>query len=273
MASTSPASARRTASVTASPAIFPACSGSISLRLPAPCSPLPIKVISASSAPRASAFSITSGPIPRGSPSVTASRGRRLETDVDVRGAPQQVEMVLDGELLAQPVADMILYFVEPQLPLGKALRQLEHHKPRPRRPDTHRKYWLQPGDRVRSDGLFVIGRELGDGEGIGELGLARVGVAPGKLVERCAVGERVVTRNGVTPGQGDLRRGDGGLNQDVARQDLGRLRALHLDDVKAELGPHDVGDRARPQAKRDVLELLDHHAPPEPAARPTLLP
>src|SRR5207249_3979099 len=145
MASTSPASARRTASVTASPAILPACSGSrergagsgncTCFLLPAPCSPLPMNVRSASSAPRASAFSITSGPIPRGSPSVTASRGRRLETDVDVRGATQQVEMVLDGELLAEPVADAILDFVEPQLALGKALQQLEHHEPTPRRP------------------------------------------------------------------------------------------------------------------------------------------
>src|SRR5256885_12681864 len=137
MASTSPASARRTASSTAWPAIRPAASGV------APRCPLPSKVTSASSGPSASAFCTTSGPIPRGSPSVTASRGRRLETDVDVGGAPQQVEMVLDGELLAQPVADMILYFVEPQLPLGKALRQLEHHKPRPRRPDTHGKHRL----------------------------------------------------------------------------------------------------------------------------------
>src|SRR6266487_5124382 len=155
MASTSPASARRTASVTASPAIFPACSGSrergagsgncTSFLLPAPCSPLPMKVRSASSGPRASALWITSGPIPRGSPSVTASRGRRLEPDVDVRGAPQQVEMVLDGELLAQPVANMILHFVEPQLPFGKTLQQLEHHKPRARRPNTHLEHRLQP--------------------------------------------------------------------------------------------------------------------------------
>src|SRR3989454_8384924 len=143
MASTSPASARRTASVTASPAIFPACSGSreqgagsgngTSFLLPAPCSPLPMKVRSASSGPRATALATTSGPIPRGSPSVTASRGRRLEPDVDVRGATQQVEMVLDGELLAERFADAILDFVEPQLAFGQAPHQLEHDEPRPR--------------------------------------------------------------------------------------------------------------------------------------------
>src|SRR5438034_5060279 len=143
MASTSPASARRTASIAASAAIFPACSGSrergagsgncTCFLLPAPCSPLPMKVRSASSGPRASALWITSGPIPRGSPSVTASRGRRLEPDVDVRGATQQVEMVLDGELLAERFADAILDFVEPQLAFGQAPHQLEHHEPRPR--------------------------------------------------------------------------------------------------------------------------------------------
>src|SRR5438552_4452552 len=194
MASTSRASARRTASCTASPATRPACSGSrergavpnngswergavpsAAPEGPAPCSPLPRKTRSASSGPRATAFATTSGPIPRGSPSVTASRGRRLETDVDVRGATQQVEMVLDGELLAQPVADAILHFVEAQLAFGEALHQLERHKPRSRRPEADFKHRLQSGDAVWPDRRFVIGRELRNGEGIGELGLARV--------------------------------------------------------------------------------------------------
>src|SRR5216117_2651688 len=155
MASTSPARASRTASVTASPAILPACSGSrergagpaAASEGTAPCSPLPRNTRSASRGPRASALSTTSGPIPRGSPSVIARRGRRLETDVDVRGATHQVEMVLDGELLAQAVANAILHFVEPQLAFGKALHQLEHHKPRPRRPDDDFKHGLQSGD------------------------------------------------------------------------------------------------------------------------------
>src|SRR5258705_484433 len=129
MASTSPARASRTASVTAPQAPLPACSGSRERGAgptavsegTAPRSPLPRNTRSASSGPRASAFWITSGPIPRGSPSVIASRGRRLETDVDVRGATHQVEMVLDGELLAQPVANAILHLLEPQLAFGQA--------------------------------------------------------------------------------------------------------------------------------------------------------
>src|SRR5882762_1908084 len=199
MASTSPARASRTASVTASPAILPACSGSrergatpvTASEGTAPRSPLPRNTRSASSGPSASALSMTSGPIPRGSPSVTASRGRRLETDVDVRGATQQIEMVLDGELLAQPVADAILHLVEPQFAFGKALHQLEHHEPRPDRADADFKHRLQPGDGVLPDRFFVIGGELGDGKGVGQLRLARVPVAPGQRVERRSVGER----------------------------------------------------------------------------------
>src|SRR5438034_2600410 len=123
MASTFPSRASRTASSTCWPAIRPASSGS--RERGAVCS-LPRKTRSASRGPRATALATTSGPIPRGSPSVTASRGRRLEPDVDVRGATQQVEMVLDGELLAERFADAILYFVEPQLAFGQA-RSEEH--------------------------------------------------------------------------------------------------------------------------------------------------
>src|SRR2546426_9211103 len=47
----------------------------------------------------------------------------------------------------------------------------------------------------------------------------ARVGVATGQRIERRSVGQRVVHRIGLPPGDGDLRRGDGGLDQDVARR------------------------------------------------------
>src|SRR5690348_11276782 len=138
MASTSPESAKRTASSTAWPAIRPACSGSrergaipsVAAAGTAPRSPLPRKVRAASRGPSASAFSTTSGPIPRGLPRVTASRGRRLEADVDVSGAAEQIEVMLDGELLAQSFADTVLHLVEGQLAFGQAPGQLEHHEP-----------------------------------------------------------------------------------------------------------------------------------------------
>src|ERR1051326_251165 len=72
----------------------------------------------------------TSGPIPRGSPRVTAMRGRRprvLEPDVDVGRAAQQIEVVAHCELLAQGLADAVLHVFERQVALGEALRHLEH--------------------------------------------------------------------------------------------------------------------------------------------------
>src|SRR5207248_4401948 len=163
MASTSPASARRTASWTASPAIFPAASGG---RERGAASSSPSTVMSASSGPSASALATTSGPIPRGSPGVTARRGRwggatPLESDVDVGRAAQQVEVVFDGELLSQPVADAILHFVERQLALGESLDQLEHDEARPRAPGAHFEDRLQPGDGVGAHDLLVIGRQV----------------------------------------------------------------------------------------------------------------
>src|SRR5690349_8278398 len=135
MASTSPASASRTASCTASPASRPAASGeSLEPEGTPPLSPLPIKVRSASSGPRRTALSITSGPMPRGSPSVTAKRGRRMRlvSDVDVRHAAQEIEIMLDRELLAEGVLDAVLHLVERQLTLGQALGELEHDEARP---------------------------------------------------------------------------------------------------------------------------------------------
>src|SRR5256714_13596910 len=130
MPSTSPVRARRTAASTAWPAIRPATSG------PAPRSPAPSRVMSASSGPRASAFATTSGPMPRGSPSVTARRGRvtRSGPDVDVRRAAQHLEVMLYRELLAHVLADPILHVVEGQLTLGQALQELEHDELGPSR-------------------------------------------------------------------------------------------------------------------------------------------
>src|SRR5437660_2266669 len=160
MASTSPASARWTASSTASPASRPAASGSRE-RGAVPWSPS--RVISASNGPSASALASTSGPIPRGSPGVTARRGRRptpLEPDVDVGRAAQQVEVVFDGELLAQTVADAVLHLVERQLALGESLDQLEHDEARARAPGAHFEHVLETGHGIAAHDLPVIGRQ-----------------------------------------------------------------------------------------------------------------
>src|SRR6266487_278356 len=104
---------------------------------PAPCSMsfravLPTVTTSASSAPAARALRTTSGPIPRGSPRVTARRGRcatGLEPDVDVRRAAQLVDVMTDGELLAELGADLQLHILEVQVAFGVASRHLEHRE------------------------------------------------------------------------------------------------------------------------------------------------
>src|SRR6266496_97849 len=183
MASTSPARARRTAWSTASPAIRPAASGR---RGGGALPSSPSTVISASSGPRASALATTSGPIPRGSPGVTARRGRwgrptPLEPDVDVGRAAQQVEVVFDGELLGQAVADAVLHLVERQLALGETLDQLEHDEPWSRAPGAHCEYGLQARHGVAAHHLLVVGWQLRHGQSIGELGLVRIGVGAGE--------------------------------------------------------------------------------------------
>lgn len=66
-----------------------------------------MRVMSAARGPAARARSATSGPMPRGSPTVTASRGRLpLEPDVDVRVPAQALQVVLQRLVLGQPVAD-----------------------------------------------------------------------------------------------------------------------------------------------------------------------
>src|SRR5712691_5358644 len=196
MASTSPVRARRTASSTASPAIRPATSGSRergaglggAAEGSAPRSPFPSTTTSAASAPRARAFATTSGPIPRGSPRVTARRGREataLEADVHVSRASQQVEIVLLGEPLAQRVADPILHVLKGQLALRQALEELEHDEPRPPGPLPDRNDRLETRHGVVPDRLEVVGGELRNGERIGELRLVGVVIAAGKRVER----------------------------------------------------------------------------------------
>src|SRR2546427_2814078 len=63
-----------------------------------------------------------------------------------------------------------------------------------------------------------------------------------------------------------DLPLTDFGRDQDMAREDLGRLRPFHIDDVEAERCFHRKGDLSGPEPERHVLELLDHDAAPEPA-------
>src|SRR5438270_11301366 len=165
MASTVPARASSTARSTAWAAIRPASSGRRergALR-----SSLPSTVTSASSGPSASAFATTSGPIPRGSPRVTARRGRatRSGADVDVRRAAQDLEVVLYRELLAHVLADTVLHVGEGQLTLGQALHELEDHELGPPRIRAHREHRLQSGYGIAADRALVVRRQLRHGQ------------------------------------------------------------------------------------------------------------
>src|SRR2546422_1841378 len=164
MASTSPRRARRTASSTASPAIRPAPSGSRERGAgrgggaegSAPRSPLPSTTTSAGSAPRERAFATTSGPIPRGSPRVTARRGRgvtALEADVHVGGASQQLEIVLLRKSLAQGLADPILHRLQGELTLRQRPDELEDEEPRPHAAPRSR----DPGLEARRGGVPAL--------------------------------------------------------------------------------------------------------------------
>src|SRR5437667_39281 len=178
MASTVPARASSTARSTAWAATRPASSGRRAwgaLR-----SSLPSTVTSASSGPSARAFAATSGPMPRGSPTVTARRGRatRSGADVDVRRAAQDLEVVLYRELLAHVLADPILHVVEGQLTLGQALHELENHEFGPPRIHAHGEHRLQSGDGIAADRARVVRRQLRHGQLGHDLALRGIAVA-----------------------------------------------------------------------------------------------
>src|SRR5882672_7430479 len=134
MASTSPARASHTARSIARPANCPASvarSASAPSPVPRPHAPTPMReragmAASRSSGPRSTrsasrglavmAAATTSGPTPRGSPSVTARRGRpgtMLEADVHVGHAAELIEVVLLRQVLAQLVANAVLHVFE----------------------------------------------------------------------------------------------------------------------------------------------------------------
>src|SRR5205807_9322416 len=105
----------------------------------------------------ASARATTSGPIPRGSPSVTARRVREegeaeaaatSETNVYVGEAAQLIHVMLDHQIGAEDVADLVLHVLERQVALGLALGHLDHRELR-LAPAAEHDHGLQPGSRI----------------------------------------------------------------------------------------------------------------------------
>src|SRR5882724_12917818 len=149
MPSTSPWSASFTAISTACPATRPArmvrARSSGRSPLPSPQAPTgtrrwpgtaaiwssaPTTVISASSG-SARARAAISGPIPRGSPSVTARRGRGrprpLGADVDVGGLAEAIQVPADGELLTELLPDLVLHVLVLDVTGGPPGSHLQH--------------------------------------------------------------------------------------------------------------------------------------------------
>src|SRR4029077_6629744 len=211
--------------------------------VPPPRPPLPRNTRTASSGPRASAFWITSGPMPRGSPSVTAKRGRRMRlvSDVDVRHATEQVEVMLDRELLAEGVLDAVLHLAERELTLGQALTQLEDDEARPGRPLADLEHGLQARHAVVPDDLDIVRRQLRHGDGVRQRRLVLVRVAARQRIELGAVRQRIVYGVGLALRDRDLRGRDGRLDEDMAGGNLRPPGPPPPDDVGPEFGPgHD---------------------------------
>src|SRR5262249_24428594 len=150
--------------------------------------------------PRARAT--TSGPMPRGSPSVTASRGRlalgpaTLEPDIDVREAAQLIEVVFDAELLREIAADPLAHVLVGERPFRLAGRDLDDGELRPRA-GAHLHHRLESRARVLRQHLLVLGGELRDVDRLGELLRVLVAVALGERIERQMPGEGAVHRVG----------------------------------------------------------------------------
>src|ERR671931_1745668 len=129
MASTSPLSASRAAASMFCAAMRPA---SMSVGVLEPLSSQPPTIRTSASSGCRNALRTTSGPMPRGSPTATARRGR-LESDVDVGLPLQLIDEVPDRELIAECLFDFQLHILERQIPRVAAARHFQHHKLRAR--------------------------------------------------------------------------------------------------------------------------------------------
>src|SRR5438105_15485691 len=98
-------------------------------------------VISASTG-SASARAAISGPIPRGSPSVTATRGLppflsglsvfsvlSLRPNLDIRRLTQPIDVPADGQLLPELVADAFAHVLEADIALRAPAGHLQDHE------------------------------------------------------------------------------------------------------------------------------------------------
>src|SRR3954462_2674650 len=200
MASTCPARASFTACSMECPAILPARTTRLRSEplspLPRPQVPTdcfsvagrasiwsgaPTRMMSASMGWR-SAAAVISGPIPRGSPSVMAIRGPfprfsvfsvfsvlSLPSDLDVGRVSQPVEVVANGELLAQLLPNAVADVLVLDLACGTAIGHLEHHELLPIAGAGDAKDREDRALAGVADRLAVVLRQLVDGDIVGD--------------------------------------------------------------------------------------------------------
>src|SRR5690349_8881570 len=153
----------------------------------------PSSTTSASRGPAATAAATTSGPTPRGSPSVTARRGRAgtlLEADVHVGHATELIEVMLLRQVLAQLFANAVLHVFERVVTRRLALGHDQNRELRAAAVGIDRHDCLDPAGRVVADRAAVVGRQVGQGDLLGKPRLAGIAVVLGDRIERRARGE-----------------------------------------------------------------------------------
>ena len=147
------------------------------------------------------------------------------------------------------------------------ARRDLQDDELWPRRACAETDHRLQPNGCVACEQRLVFGRQARQGRVLRQLRFLRIGVAPRQRIEGRgrAVRKRIVDRVRGAPCDRDLVRAEVRHDQNVAGENLGRLIAFDLDDVKAKRCLHGIRDLPRPDPKGDILEFLHHHPTPEP--------
>src|SRR5688572_20918924 len=249
----------------------------------------PTRMRSAALVARASrsVLATISGPIPRGSPRVTARRGRpvtsaplgwrgrrRVQPDGDVHLLPQSVEEAANGAFLHQLLANALAKIGEGVLAARIHHEQLRHHE-----------LWM-PGKAGDLEGHDVVRLLPGERLAIGgwqprvrrnrredaRLLTARVVVmSPGERIEGHAVrplpGDAVCFHPRARHVGGiDLR-----TDEDVARLHFARLDPVDPDDVEPVDGLDDRAHGSRAKREHPALELR-HHAPAAIPAEVTAL-
>src|SRR5215218_1360446 len=259
-----------------------------------PCTVGPTTSSCAAARTRASAAAARtiSGPMPRTSPSVTASRGRSVTTrrgsarrrggerrQVDRLAADRDVALLAEGVEVAPHTARLGEAGADLLLDLGKSHVAALLDRVDLSDDDLDRNVgvaWdVEHDDLLRLlslERLLVLLRQPGAREGREQRGLLStpvVVVLLRKRVERCAGAPSGGYAVALQARSGDVGGVDLGRDEDVARLDLAGIDAIDADDVVAERGLDDGAERSRDErvvAEQVPVELGHHLSTTSPA-------